>query len=59
MADIRDKLTHLQSAIANYDQNNSLVPQEEFVNEMKDTKLAVDIYSLYDAEGAQTRARIK
>ena len=54
-----DKLRHLQSAIANYDQNNSLVPQEELVNEMKDTKLALDIYSLYDAQGAQTRARIK
>ena len=59
MADIRDKLRHLQSAIANYDQNNSLVPQEELVNEMKDTKLALDIYSLYDAQGAQTRACIK
>ena len=59
MADIRDKSRHLQSAIANYDPDNSLVPQEELVNEMKDTKLALDIYALYDAQGAQTRARIK
>ena len=59
MADIRDKLRNLQSAIANYDPDNSLVPQEELVNEMKDTKLALDIYSLYDAQGAQTRARTK
>ena len=59
MADIRNKLKSLQSLISNYDKERINTPKEELINEMKDTKLSLDIFSLYEAQGAQTRARMK
>ena len=38
---------------------NTPKPDDTLLNEMKDTKLALDLYSLHQAKGAQTRARIK
>ena len=59
MTDIRNKLKSLQSAISNYDEARMNTAKDELINEMKDTKLFLDIFSLYEAQGAQTRARMK
>ena len=56
---IRNKLKSLQSLISNYDKERIDTPKDELINEMKDTKLSLDIFSLYEAQGAQTRARMK
>ena len=40
-------------------QNISNSPDDADLNEIKDTKLALDLHALHKAKGAQTRARIK
>ena len=51
MTDIRYKLKSLQSAILNYDEARMNTPKDELINEMEDTKLSLDIFSLYEAHG--------
>ena len=51
---LRASLKNLQSRLANTPKSD-----DTLLNEMKDTKLALDLYSLHQAKGAQTRARIK
>ena len=57
LADLRNKLKSLQSAIANFDGDNETMQIK--VNEMQDTKLALDLYALHEIEGAQTKSRWK
>ena len=49
---MRTRLEELQKNISNS-------PDDAELNEIKDTKLALDLYALNKAKGAQTRARIK
>ena len=56
----RDDLKRLRVHLENLQKNaSSNASNEVFINEIKDTKLALDIYSLHDAKGAQTRSRVK
>lgn len=57
LADLRNKLKSLQSSIANFEGNTNELQVK--LNEMQDTKLALDLYALYEAEGAQVRSRVK
>ena len=59
MADIRNKLKSWQSAISNYDEARMNTPMDELINEMKDTKLSLDIFFPIWSSGAQTRTRMK
>ena len=52
---LRKKLKDLQSELG----NNPDPLDERLLNEMKDTKLALNLCTLHEAQGAQTRARIK
>lgn len=54
MATLRNKLKEIQSKIS----NSSHVP-DNLLQEMNDTKLALDLYALHDAKGAQTRSRVR
>ena len=54
--DLKRLRVHLEKLQKNASSNAS---NEVFINEIKDTKLALDIYSLHDAKGAQTRSRVK
>ena len=56
-ADLRNKLKSLQSAIANFDGDPESMQIK--LNEMQDTKLALDLYALHEIEGAQVRSRLK
>ena len=53
---LRLKLKELQSKISNC---LDTVTDDAMLNEMKDTKLALDLYALHEAKGAQTRARMR
>ena len=56
----RDDLKRLRVHLENLQKNaSSNASNEVVINEIKDTKLALDIYSLHDAKGAQTRSRVK
>ena len=57
LADLRNKLKSLQSAIANFDGDPESMQIK--LNEMQDTKLALDLYALHEIEGAQVRSRLK
>ena len=51
MADIRNKLKSLQSAISNYDETRMNTPKDELINEIKDTKLSLDMFFLIWSSG--------
>ena len=55
IVNLRLKLKHLQSKLANSPSEST----DDLLHEMKDTKLALDLCALYEAKGAQTRARMK
>ena len=55
----QDHLKQLRTRLEALQKNISNSPDDAELNEIKDTKLALDLYALNKAKGAQTRARIK
>ena len=58
LAKLRARLKMLQSQLAACATTDG-INKENILSDMKDTKLALDLYALHEAKGAQTRARIK